>query len=150
MNDLEAKLLRCLFVKEASDWFMGRSFIRFMRRSRCLSVFLTITLILPLLYLISMPLYAVYGTFVGAIGCLVLFLVLLILILSCILHLFIFFTLLLLCLLAAAFTLTIGMYALPVILTCCDRSRFILHMKGTIHFQAYTFYKKNIRNHLMN
>ena len=129
MNELEAKLLRCLFVKEASDWFMGRSFIRFMRRARCLSVFLTITFVLPLLYLISIPFYAVYGTLVGAIGCLVLFLVLLILSLSFILHLFIFFTLVLFCLLAAAFTLTIGMYVLPVVLTCYDRSRFILHMK---------------------
>ena len=129
MNDLEDKLLKCLFVEEAGDWFMGRTFIRFMRRSRCLSVFLTITFILPALYVVSIPLYAVYATCVGAIGCLVLFLVLVILVLSFILHLFIFFTLLLICLLAAAFTLTIGMYILPVVLTCYDRSRYILHMK---------------------
>ena len=129
MNDLEAKLLKCLFLEEAANWFMGRTFIRFMRRSRCLSVCLTITLILPLVYVISIPLYAIYATSVGAIGCLVLFLVLLLLLLSSILHLFIFLSLVIVCVLVALFTLTIGMYILPVVLTCYDRSRFILHMK---------------------
>ena len=129
MNDLEAKLLRCLFLTEASDWFMGRSFIRLTRRSRCLSVFLTLTFILPLAYVVSIPAYAVYAACVGAIGCVVLFLVLVILVLSCILHLFIFLSLVIVCLAAAAFTLTIGMYVLPVVLTCYDRSRYILHMK---------------------